>query len=43
MKPSESGSSMSRQPMPFGELMTGIESFFANAVSSAEASDSVTP
>ena len=29
--------------MPLGELMTGIESFFASAVSSAEASDSVTP
>ena len=25
---------MSRQPMPFGELMTGIESFCASAVSS---------
>jgi len=29
--------------MPFGELMTGIESFLASAVSSTDASESVTP
>src|SRR5947209_1817918 len=43
MKPSESGSTMSMQPNPFGEAITGIPSLRASSVSSALASDSVTP
>ncbi len=34
---------MSKQPMPFGDEITGMRSLCANAVSSREASDSVTP
>src|SRR4029077_17771086 len=43
IKPSDSGSVMSMQPMPLGEEITGMPSFLANAVSSRLASDSVTP
>src|SRR2546429_5509368 len=43
MNPSDSGSTMSRQPMPLGEEITGMRSLRANSVSSLPASDSATP
>src|ERR1051326_9020624 len=43
MKPSESSSAISRQPMPLGEAITGMPVRCTRSVSSLPASDNVTP